>query len=121
MLSKQYGISLPNPTHTAGANWTSSYFITGHLATALYRTAEFRSRDYALLMREGREEIRRRHTEAVEKAPGRGLGLRIQAGHPTAGEDPADRGVAVRAPLHRQWGKVRGAGMEEFPLPALWH
>ena len=32
---KQAGIDLPNPTWTAGSNWTTSCVITGHLAAAL--------------------------------------------------------------------------------------
>ena len=56
---KQDGIALPNPTQTAGSNWTVSCVITGHLVAALRGTAEFRSGDHALLMGEGREEIRR--------------------------------------------------------------
>ena len=67
---KQDGIALPEPTQTKGANLTASYVITGHLVAAFHGTAEFRSRDHAPLMREGREEIRRRHAEAAETAKG---------------------------------------------------
>ena len=53
--------------------------------------------------------------------PGRGLGQRIEARRLTAGANLADGGVAVGAPLNRQWGGVRGAGMEGLPLTALRH
>ena len=36
---KQAGIALPDPTWTAGANWTASCVITGHLVAALRGTA----------------------------------------------------------------------------------
>ena len=52
---------------------------------------------------------------------GRGLGRRIQSRHPTSGEDSADGGVAFVAAVNRQWDRVRGAGMDRFPLPALRH
>ena len=55
---KQAGIALPDPTLTARANWTASCIITGHFVTALRGTAEFRLGDHALLMGEGREEIK---------------------------------------------------------------
>ena len=54
-------------------------------------------------------------------SPGRGLGFRIQYRRPTDGEDPDDGGVYVRAPLHCQWDKFMGAGMEGSPLPQLRH
>ena len=60
---KQNGIALPYPTRTVGENWTASCVVTGHLVVDLRGTAKFRSDDHALLMREGREEIRRRYTE----------------------------------------------------------
>ena len=69
---KQSGIALPDPTQTAGANWPSSYVITGNLSAALHMAAEFSSGDHALLMGEGREEIRRGHAEAAETALGEG-------------------------------------------------
>ena len=47
---KQYGISLPESTQTAGVNWTASCIITGHIVAALRRTAEFRSGDHSLLI-----------------------------------------------------------------------
>ena len=47
---KQAGIALPDPTRTAGANWVASCVITGRLAAALCRTAEFRSGNHYLLM-----------------------------------------------------------------------
>ena len=65
---KQAGIDLPKPTRTAGENWTLSCIITGHLVAELQGTAEFRSGDHALLMGEGREEIRQRHAEAEDTA-----------------------------------------------------
>ena len=67
---KQAGIALPNPTGTMGANWTASCVITGHLAMALHGTKDFRSVNHALLMGEGREEIRQRHTEEAETSLG---------------------------------------------------
>ena len=63
---KQAGIDTPNPTRTAGANWTASYVITGYLIAALHGMSEFRSGDHALLMREGMEEIKQRYVEEAE-------------------------------------------------------
>ena len=60
------GIALTDPTHTFGANCTASCIITGHLVTEIHGTAEFRSGYHALLMGEGRYEIRRWHAEAVD-------------------------------------------------------
>ena len=54
MLSKQACIALPEPNQTAGANWTASCIIIGHLFTALRGTARFRLGYHALLMGEGR-------------------------------------------------------------------
>ena len=82
--AKQAGIALPNPTQILRANWTVYCVITGHLVTALSGTAEFRSGNHALLMGDGREEIRRQHAEAAE---GRGPGCRIQAGRLRIWED----------------------------------
>ena len=39
---KQAGIALPNPTRTAGENWTASCVITRRLVVALQGTADFR-------------------------------------------------------------------------------
>ena len=66
----QAGISIPEPTQTAGANWMASYIITGYLVKVIHGTAEFRSEDHALLMGEVRDEIRRHHAEAAEAALG---------------------------------------------------
>ena len=63
---KQAGIALPDPTHTTGSNWAASCVITGHLVAALRGTGEFWSGDHALLIREGRDKIRRCHTEATD-------------------------------------------------------
>ena len=63
---KKVGIALPDPTQTFGANWTASYFITGHLTAVLCGTAKSWSGDYALFMGEGRYDIRRRRADAVE-------------------------------------------------------
>ena len=57
MTVKQAGISLPDPTRTAGENWTASCMITGHLVAALRGTAKLWSGNHALLMGEGREDI----------------------------------------------------------------
>ena len=70
MPLKQAGIALPDPTKTAGAKWTAYRVITGNLVIALRGTAEFRLGEHTLLMGEGREEIRRQHVEAEEKALG---------------------------------------------------
>ena len=67
---KQAGISLPDTTRAAGANWTASCRITGHLVAALHGTAEFRSGDHALLMGYGRYKTRWRHEEEAETALG---------------------------------------------------
>ena len=40
--AKQAGIALTDSTRTAGANWTVSCVITGHLVVTLCGTAEFR-------------------------------------------------------------------------------
>ena len=72
------------------------------------------------MMGEGRDEIRRRHAKDADMALHEAqAGMRI--GRLPYGKDPADRVVAVSAPLHRQWDRVRGAGVEGFPLPTLWH
>ena len=54
---KQVGINLPHPTQTAGANWTESCVITGHLFIALCGTDEFRLGDHDLLVGNIREDI----------------------------------------------------------------
>ena len=51
---KQAGIYLPNPTQTAGENWTASCVITGHLVAELRRKAKVRYGNHALLIGEGR-------------------------------------------------------------------
>ena len=70
MTVKQAGIDLHSPNQTVSTNWTASCVITGHFVAALGRTAEFRSRDNALLIRKGRKEIQQRHSEAAETALG---------------------------------------------------
>ena len=67
---KQARIALPDPTWTAGENWTVSYVITWHLIAALRRMAEFRLGNHALLRGEGREKIRWRHSDEEETALG---------------------------------------------------
>ena len=67
---KQSEDVLPDPTRTAGDNWTASYRITGHLVTELCRTAKFSLGDYVLLMGKGREYIRQRHVVEAETALG---------------------------------------------------
>ena len=44
----------------------ASYVITRHLVAALRGTDVFLSGDHSLLMREGRDDIRRRHTVSTE-------------------------------------------------------
>ena len=51
--------------------------------------------------------------------PGRILGCRIKSRRTTTGANSAYRGMAVGAPLNRQWDRVRGAVVEGIPLPAL--
>ena len=46
----QAGISLPDPTQTARANWTLSYVITVHIVESLRGTDDFWSGDHALLV-----------------------------------------------------------------------
>ena len=70
LLVKQDVFSLLDPTRTAGENWTASFIITVHLVAALCGTDEFRSGDHALLMGEGREEIRQKHAKAAKTALG---------------------------------------------------
>ena len=67
---KQAEIDLHNQIQTAGANWTASCVIKGHLDAAICRTDEFRPGDHALLMGEGREEIRWRHADGVDTTLG---------------------------------------------------
>ena len=71
MQVKQDGIALLDPSQTAGANWTASCVITGHLVIVLRREAEFWSGNHAFLMREVRDEIRRRHVETAETKMGK--------------------------------------------------
>ena len=66
MSVKQAGIALIDPTHTCGSNRTASYVITGYLVAALFQNAYFWSGDHAILMGEGRDEIRRRHAKAAD-------------------------------------------------------
>ena len=66
MPDKQAGIALPDPTQTVGSKCTASCVITGHIVAVLHETAEFWSGYYALLMEEGRDDIRWRHIEAEE-------------------------------------------------------
>ena len=70
LLVKHARIALPNPTWTAGANWMASCVIMVYLIAGLRGTAKFRSRNHALLMGKGREEIRRRHMEEAETTLG---------------------------------------------------
>ena len=70
MPVKQAGIAFPDPNQTYGANWIASCVVTGRLVAELRGTAEFWSWDHAFLMREGRDEILRWHTESVETALG---------------------------------------------------
>ena len=48
----------------------ASCVITVQLVAVLHGTSEFRLGDNALLMRDNRNEIRRRHAEAAEMTPG---------------------------------------------------
>ena len=50
LLVKQARIILPESNNTSGDNRIASCVITGHLATALRRTADFSFGDHALLM-----------------------------------------------------------------------
>ena len=70
LLVKQAGISLPDPTWAAGANWAESCVILGHLVTSLCGTAKFRSGDHAFLMGVGRYKILWIHVEEAEAAMG---------------------------------------------------
>ena len=70
MPVNQSGIALPDPTHTAGSNCMVSRVITVHLTAALHGAAGFRSGDHALLMREGKDDICRWHTEDSETSLG---------------------------------------------------
>ena len=84
-------------------------------------TSEFRSGDHALYVGEVRDEIRQRHTEAAETALGEAWFAVSTEDPPSDGTDHAYGGVDVSATIHRQWDRVRGAGVEVFPLPALGH
>ena len=68
---EQAGISLPDPTQTAGSNWTASYVITGYLVSAICETDELRSGYHALLMGECRYEIFHWCDEDVETVLGK--------------------------------------------------
>ena len=68
--ANQAWIALPDPTQTAGANWTTSCVITGYLVAALRKTAEFMSGYHALLMGEGRAEIQQRYAKSEDTALG---------------------------------------------------
>ena len=70
LLVKQSGISLPDPTRTAGGNWMASCVITGHLVAALHGTDELRLVKHALLLVEGREEICQQHAEEADTTLG---------------------------------------------------
>ena len=52
---------------------------------------------------------------------GRGPFRRIKDGRTTAVADLADRGMDARDPIDRQWGIVRGVGVEVIHFPELWH
>ena len=73
------------------------------------------------MMGEVREKICRWHSEAAEIAMEENLGHHVHAGRLLDGKDPKYRCVDVSDPLHSQWEEFRGAVMEEFPFPALWH
>ena len=68
--ANQAWIALPDPTQTAGENWTAFCVIRGHFVAALRGMAKFRSWDHDLLMGEVNEEIRQKHVEAAETALG---------------------------------------------------
>ena len=60
----------------------------------------------------------------VETGLERGWGgavCRIHGGCPLDGMYHVDRGVAAIADIRHQWYRVRGVGMEGFPLPVIWH
>ena len=63
---KHSGIDFPDHNHTAGANCTVSCVIIEHLVAALRNTENLRSGDHALLMGEGREDVRQQHMEVAE-------------------------------------------------------
>ena len=44
---KQAGPALPDPTNKSPENWKASYFITGHLITALRGPEEFWTADHS--------------------------------------------------------------------------
>ena len=66
----QAGIALPDPTWTAGENWTASCIITGYLVAAFHGTAKFRLGDHALIMAEGTEVICQQSAEEAETSLG---------------------------------------------------
>ena len=117
---KQDGIAIPNPNHTAGANWTASCVITGHLVVAIRGTAEFRG---GSCPPDWRGQIQDPLAACRDRgySTGGGPGRCVYGGRPLDEKDHADVGVAIGAPLHRQWDRVRGAGVERLPLPALRH
>ena len=116
---KQAGITLLDPTRTAGANWTASCVIKGHLVADICRTAEIRSGYHALVM--GKRVDTMDTFGGGRDRSGIVTGRCIETGRMPAGADSEDGGVAAGNPLNRQWDIVRGAGMEGLPLPALWN
>ena len=53
----QVGLVITNPTLSTSENYTSSFFVTGHLVSDLRDRTEFKTRNHALLLREGRGKI----------------------------------------------------------------
>ena len=60
-------MAIPDLTQKAKFNWTASCVVTGHLVAALWVCVEFRSRDHAQLLTNGRKEIRRQKSQEVEE------------------------------------------------------
>ena len=68
---KQVGLALPDPTNKSPENWKASYFITGHLITALRGKKKFWTSDHSACLQEGRATVQKRivllEEEALEK------------------------------------------------------
>ena len=53
---------------SAWENWTAYCVITGHLVAVIWGRIEFNTEDHALILWEGRRDIRRRHVNNKQAA-----------------------------------------------------
>ncbi len=57
---KKAGLAIPNPTTTAGDNWTATTVMCGHLIAAIHGTVESRSADHSAVMAAGKVKTQER-------------------------------------------------------------